>query len=365
MLCGYFGTTLVFPQVCWTRSFNSGSSALQAYIMAHTNYFTRCTRGYDRCVNTKKELKFWNRGRNLQRSADGRKYCYAPNLSCYLLRTSTSHFKERHFYGEITVSLLHHWKAPVFMQQLAPSETKILIVLRDPVERYIAIMRKAGISRERARDIAHQGISEWHICVKSFSDVYCAYTFMSQRGSTSYLVSSLYFLFLHNWLSHLPMSRFIFVSASRLRCEAHILMPSLFKQLGVQGAFDTKILDLNINVNNNPLEQDSRGYGGHSAVLKKSTRLGMSASSSAKSGNCTSHSNRFWLDDTVVQTLEDFYRPFSLKLARMLNSGESLYWWPRDIIEFGGTRALRASRNLWKICRGAVAGSITEAPSAP
>jgi len=91
------------------------------------------------CVNTKKEVKFWNRGRNLKRSADGKKYCYAPNLSCYLLRTSLSQFKKVHFYGEITVTLLWHLKAPVFMQQLAPSETKILLVLRDPVERYIAL----------------------------------------------------------------------------------------------------------------------------------------------------------------------------------------------------------------------------------
>ena len=37
----------------------------------------------------------------------------------------------------------------------------------------------------------------------------------------------------------------------------------------------------------------------------------------------------------------------------------------KGAIEFCGTQALRASRNLWKMCRGAVTGSVTEAPLAP
>jgi len=323
---GKRGPLWCFPKFVGLGPSTSGSSALQAYTMGHTSYFTRCTTGHDRCVNTKKEVKFWNRGRNLKRSADGRKYCYAPNLSCYLLRTTISLFKRKHFYGENTVTLLWHLKAPIFLQQLAPPDTKYMLVLRDPVDRYIAVIRKAGFSRQQAGDIARQGISDWLVCCKSFSAVYCAYNLMMQLGSTSYLVSSLYFLFLQNWLSYLPRSRFIFVSASKLRCEAHTLMPSIFKQLGVHGDFDTNILDLNININNNPLDQDSRGYGKTSAALQNITSLGMSTSTSRKSGKCTAHSNKLWLDDSLLRTLEEFYRPFSLDLARLLHRDISDLW---------------------------------------
>ena len=292
----------VFPKYIGLGPPSSGSSALQEYIMSNRNYYKYCTRGYDRCVNTKKEVKFWNRGRNLERSKNGRKYCYAPDLSCYLLRTPSKMFRRESFYGEITVSLLWHLKSPQYIQQLSPEHTKLILVLRDPVSLVIAWLRKRGTPLEEFESIVEREIISWQNCLQEIeNEIQCAYL-LKMREETSFIVSALYFLFLQNWLSFLPLSRFIFVSASKLRCDTENTILSVFKTLNVSLNFDSEVLQHEVNVNMNEVGRFSRGYGGDERERHPSVnQMGIQMTNVKKSAFCKPNRNLEHLNNNSLK----------------------------------------------------------------
>ncbi|CAL6334406.1 unnamed protein product [Bathycoccus prasinos] len=244
----------VFPKYIGLGPPASGSSALQEYIMSNKYYYKFCTRGYHRCVNTKKEVKFWNRGRNLERSKDGRKYCYAPNLDCYLLRTPTKKFAEKNFYGEITVTLLWHLKSPEYIQQLSPENTKLIFILRDPVS--------------------------------------------------------------INWLSYIPLSRFIFVPASKLRCNTEEVMRGVFESIGVSQEFDRSKINYEINVNTNRIGKTSKGYGNIEKTTSDSMGAGFHRAS--KSSVCVPQKNLKHINEKLRARLEDFFEGYTVRLGNLL-----------------------------------------------
>jgi len=294
-----------FPKYIGLGPSTSGSSALQAYLMSHSNYFNHCpTRGLHRCTNTKKEVKFWNRGRGLERTVEGRKYCYFPHFSCYLLRTDREHFSRRHFWGEITVSLLWHLKSPEYVQQYAPADVKIIMVLRDPTSRYVAVLRKSGLSRDDATKRFHREKTEWNNCLRKHTPVLCAY----KMAFNNSLVSSMYVWFLYNWLSYLPLEHFIFVAASALRCNRVRVMREIFDALEVHGPFDTSLLSSEININLNRIDSNTttKGYGGSSRrTTKKNTTT------------CEPYSNTRWFNTSIRKDIASAFNP-SVKLLGIL-----------------------------------------------
>jgi len=306
----------VFPKYIGLGPPASGSSALQEYIMSNKYYYKFCTRGYHRCVNTKKEVKFWNRGRNLERSKDGRKYCYAPNLDCYLLRTPTKKFAEKNFYGEITVTLLWHLKSPEYIQQLSPENTKLIFILRDPVSIVIAWMRKNGIQLEDYEFVIEREISSWLNCINSVkNEVKCAYMIRIQ-DKTSYIVSASYFLFLQNWLSYIPLSRFIFVPASKLRCNTEEVMRGVFESIGVSQEFDRSKINYEINVNTNRIGKTSKGYGNIEKTTSDSMGAGFHRAS--KSSVCVPQKNLKHINEKLRARLEDFFEGYTVRLGNLL-----------------------------------------------
>jgi hypothetical protein len=267
-------------------------------------------------VNTKKEVKFWNRGRNLERSKDGRKYCYAPNLDCYLLRTPWKQFAPEHFYGEITVSLLWHLKSPEYIQQLSPESTKLFLILRDPVSIVVAWIRKRGTPLGDYKFIIEKEITSWQNCMNSVkNEVKCAYMIRIQ-DETSYIVSATYYLFLQNWLSYLPLSRFIFVPASKLRCSTEEVMLRVFDSIGVSPDYDLSKLNSEINVNTNPLGKFSEGYGNVASTMGNS--MGAKFTRKKKGRLCVPYDNLQHINAGLKARLDDFFMSYTARLGVLL-----------------------------------------------